>query len=355
MRKNENLFDDISLLLIGGTGSLGNAFMELIAKGQVGNPQRIVVFSRDEAKQYYMRNKFTEINHELMKRTHFRIGDIRDSGSLRKVLRKDMNIIVNMSALKQIPPYEYLPEEAIKTNVQGILNLVEAIRETGCESDSVIQISTDKACKPVNTYGMTKALAERIVTSANLYSEGTNFFSVRYGNVLQSRGSMIPFFKKCLESDQPIPLTDPRMTRFLMTLEESCHLIFRAIAANKEGTILVPELDSVRVVDVIDAMKLHYRKPNHPVEIVGIRPGEKIDEILISEEEIMRTKKLEEDYLIPPQFTEVPEEYGNSSKRISFGHTAHLPSCGLDKEYSSALRLLSPEDCAKRLFELGVL
>ena len=171
----------------------------------------------------------------------------------------------------------------------------------------------------------------------------------------KSRGSMIPFFKKCLESDQPIPLTDARMTRFLMTLEDSCYLIMRAIAAKYRGTILVPELSSVRVVDVIEAMKNHYGKPNHPVEVVGIRPGEKIDEILISEEEIMRTKKLDNDFIIEPQFTEVPEEYGNSTRKISIEKMNHLQSCGLTSEYSSVSKLLSPEDCSKRLYDLGVL
>jgi len=351
----ESLFDDRTLLFIGGTGSLGNAFTEIVFTEAYGTPRRLVIFSRDEAKQYDIRNRLSESNSELIKRTHFRVGDIRDARSLRKVLRLNMDLVINMSALKQIPPYEYLPEEAIKTNVEGVLNLIESIRESQSDVGSVVQISTDKACKPVNVYGMTKALAERIITSANLYSETTDFLCVRYGNVLQSRASMLPYFTRCIEHDMPITLTDPRMSRFLMTLEDSCLLIMRAIAANLRGTIMVPKLDSVRVVDVIDAMRNHYQKPNHPIQVIGIRPGEKIHEVLISEEEIPRTKILSDDYLIVPQFTEVPEEYGNIKKRITFGQTDHLQAIDFGEEYSSSSCLLTSEECASRLHQLGVL
>jgi UDP-glucose 4-epimerase len=354
MRNASNLFEDRIVLLVGATGSLGNAFTDNLLSGDFGSPKRIIIFSRDEAKQYSMSNRLRNDYRESIDKVHFRIGDVRDKMSAKKVLLEKPDTVVNMSALKHIPPYEYLPEEAIKTNIHGIMNLVDAIRESTNSVESFVQVSTDKACKPVNVYGMTKALAERIATSANLYTDSTAFFCVRYGNVLQSRGSMIPFFKRCFMENRPIPLTDSRMTRFLMTLQDSCLLILRSIEKSIPGTILIPKLDSVQVVDVIEAMKKHYNKPDLGIENIGIRPGEKIDEILISEEEIPRTKESGDDYVVLPQFSQVPgHDLGKlASEQLQRFQT--IPPIKMTEEYSSRSSLLDMDACYERLKNLGV-
>ncbi|MFI5279442.1 MAG: polysaccharide biosynthesis protein [Gemmatimonadales bacterium] len=288
-------FENARVLITGGTGSLGRTVIRRLLKGDHALPKRIVVFSRDEAKQYQMRMAYARRRvatedlvyqkaHELLE---FIVGDIRDANTVAAVLR-DIDIVINAAALKQVPTCEYFPFEAVRTNIGGAENIVAALREHELPVHTVVGISTDKACKPVNVMGMTKAIQERLLIQANLSCPGTRFVCVRYGNVLASRGSVIPLFHSQIAAGGPVTVTTSDMTRFLLSLDEAVTLVFDAVERAKPGETFVPAVPAARVVDVAAAL-IGERKIK--IKFTGIRPGEKIHEIMVSEDECHRTVK----------------------------------------------------------------
>lgn len=276
MVKNLNVF------IFGGTGSLGRA----LAKRLLPLNNNLFIFSRDEAKQHYMRVDFPS-----EKCLNFILGDVRDKDKVKKALKdSNPNIIINAAAMKQVPACEFFPEEALLTNTIGTKNIVEAVEELYW-GRKVLSVSTDKSCKPVNSYGMTKALQERI----HLNGKRNVFNCVRYGNVLESTGSVIPFFKHKIENKENLPITHIEMTRFLMSLDESVSLIFKALKDNNGGKIFIPKIKSARIVDLAEVMLEGTGLDWYETKI---RPGEKIHEILISEEEVFRTSDENNEYVI---------------------------------------------------------
>jgi FlaA1/EpsC-like NDP-sugar epimerase len=303
---------DKRILVTGGTGSLGQTLVRRLLTGEMGKPTKITVFSRDEAKQHEMRLDFMhrktatdeiiyENSQQILK---FRIGDVRDYSSLAAAMR-EADVIFNAAALKQVPTCEYAPFEAVQTNVIGAYNIVRAIRENNLKIETVVGISTDKACKPINVMGMTKALQERILIEANRDLPDTRFICVRYGNVIASRGSVVPLFIEQIRNGGPVTITLPEMTRFLLSLDKAVDTIFAAVREANRGETYVPKVPSAKVVDIAKALMNEQK-----VEIVfiGIRPGEKIHEIMVSEEEVYRTVERNGYYVILPILPELRKE-----------------------------------------------
>ena len=325
------LFDGKRVLVTGGTGSLGKVLIKRLLSGESGTPEHVIVFSRDEAKQHFMRLEYLNkrgatdevIYKNFQELLTFRIGDVRDFHSVSEVVSK-ADIVFNAAALKQVPTCEYFPFEAVETNIKGPENIVRAIREHDLDVESVIGISTDKAVKPVNVMGMTKAIQERVFITANLDCPKTRFACVRYGNVLASRGSVIPFFHEQIKNGGPVTITTPKMTRFLLSLNKAVDTVFAALAKAERGETYIPIVPSAKVTDIADVLigKLPIKKT-----IIGIRPGEKVHEILVSEEEVHRTVKKGSYYAIQPILPEITR-----GKPIK-------PS--LTKEYSSANSLMT--------------
>ena len=285
--------DNKRVLITGGTGSLGKVLVRRILSGQLGSPKSLVVFSRDEAKQHDLRMDYLnhrsatdEVMYHNFERTlQFKIGDVRDFHSVAQALTS-ADIVFNAAALKQVPACEYFPFEAVKTNIEGAENIVRAIIELKLPVQSVVAISTDKACKPTNVMGMTKAIQERIFLAANISCPQTRFIAVRYGNVLASRGSVVPLFIDQIAAGGPITLTDKNMTRFLLTLDQAVDTVFEALQFAAAGETYIPKIKAALIQDVAAAL-IGSKK----IKIVesGIRPGEKMHEIMISEEESLRT------------------------------------------------------------------
>lgn len=312
------MFKDKSVLVVGGTGSMGNALVHRILETSHGTPKRVRIFSRDEAKQFWMREELQQSGVDIQ----FRLGDIRRASDVAAAL-DGIDIVINAAALKQVPACEYAPEQALLTNCIGPMNIVKAIRELKLPVQTVIGISTDKACKPVNVMGITKALQERIFIAANLESS-TRYVCVRYGNVLASRGSVIPTFIDRILQGREILLTDPEMTRFLLTINEAVDVVFAAVREGMPGETFIPIVPSATVLDlaaaVIGTRQIEIRK-------VGSRPGEKKHEILVSEEERHRCVHKGLYYRIQPSLE------GLASEKIT-GERLH-------EEYSSKDHLLS--------------
>ena len=319
------------VLVTGGTGSLGQVLVRRLLSGELGQAKKIIVFSRDEAKQHAMRMEYMHrrsATDEIIYRNfeqllEFRIGDVRDFHSLSATLR-DADVVFNAAALKQVPTCEYYPFEAVRTNVGGPENIVRAIREHRLPVEVVIGISTDKACKPVNVMGMTKAIQERVFIRANMDCPDTRFICVRYGNVLASRGSVIPVFHEQVRNGGPMTITTREMTRFLLSLDQAVDTIFAAMREAGRGETYIPRVPSAKVVDIATALI-----GDRPIQIVftGIRPGEKVHEILVSEEERFRTVERGSYYVILPM---LPELRG-SDERIK----------PLEDEYSSAHNVMN--------------
>lgn len=293
------------ILITGGTGSFGKKFTELVLKRY--KPQRLVIFSRDEYKQHEMAKVFSVEKHPCIR---YYLGDIRDKNRLFRAF-EGVNYVVHAAALKQVPALEYNPTEAVKTNVIGADNIVDAAIDAGVEK--VIALSTDKAVNPVNLYGATKLVAEKIFIAANAYAGGRVKFSVvRYGNVVGSRGSVIPLFlglKKIGVRD--FPVTDERMTRFWITLEEGVELVLSAIKETEGGEVFIPRIPSMKIVDLARAIE-----PECKLKIIGIRPGEKIHETLISEDESQKAKVFGNNYVILPQFFKTKEVHKKYEKLL---------------------------------------
>jgi len=328
-------FENKVILVTGGTGSLGKTLVRRILTGEMGTPKKVIVFSRDEAKQHDMRMSYMHrlvatdelIYRNFMNILEFRIGDVRDYGDVCSVVR-DADIIVNAAALKQVPTCEYFPVQAIMTNCIGVANIVRAIQENGYRVKTVLAISTDKACKPVNVMGMTKSLQERIVISANILNPGTRFICVRYGNVLSSRGSVIPLFHNQIRNGGPVTVTVPQMTRFLLSLNQAVDTVFTALQEAKPGETYVPRAPSATMIDLARAL-IGDRNVN--IDVIGIRPGEKMHEIMVSEEEANHCESRGDYLAILPMLPELQASAGTQPN-------------ALDKEFSSADNVMSFEE-----------
>ena len=327
------LFDGKRILVTGGTGSLAKVLIRRLMTGEQGMPKRITVFSRDEAKQFFMKLDLEKAYGDKLK---FMLGDVRDPDSVVSAV-SDADMVFNAAALKQVPACEYAPFEAVMTNVVGAQNIARAIGQHGFDVEAVVGISTDKACKPVNVMGMTKAIQERVMITANLDCPDTRFICVRYGNVLASRGSVIPYFHEQILKGGPVTITTADMTRFLLSLDRAVDTIFTALAKANRGEIYVPKVRSARVVDLADVLI-----GDRPIKkkITGIRPGEKIHEILVSEEEAHRTENRGDYFAITPIVPEI-------RKKTLTGT--------LKKEYSSADTLMSKKEIQALLKKHGLL
>lgn len=300
---------DKRIVITGGTGSLGKVLVRRLLTGEMGIPSKVTIFSRDEAKQHFMRVEYMHkrvvtdevIYQKADKILEFRIGDVRDYHSLSSVLR-DADIVFNAAALKQVPTCEYHPYQAVMTNIAGPENIIRVIEEQHLPIETVVGVSTDKACKPVNVMGMTKAIQERVFIQGNLRCPQTRFICVRYGNVLASRGSVIPLFHEQISHGGPVTVTTEDMTRFLLSLDQAVDTIFAAVNTANRGETYIPRVPSARVMDIARALICDR---NIKIEVTGIRPGEKIHEILISEEESYRTYDRGHFYAIAPILPEL--------------------------------------------------
>jgi len=274
------------VLVTGGTGSFGRKFIQLLL--QEHNPKKVIVFSRDELKQHEMRAMgFNQVN------LRYFIGDVRDRERLLRAMR-GVDIVVHAAALKQVPACEYNPMEAIKTNIIGTSNVVEAALDAGVQR--VLALSTDKAVNPVNLYGATKLAAEKLTVQSNAYAgdSRTRFSCVRYGNVVGSRGSVVPVFLRQRDSGR-VTITDERMTRFWLSLEQGVRFVISCIEQMEGGEVFVPKIPSMHVTDLAMAIA-----PHAQINLIGIRPGEKLHEVLISEDEARHTVELEEMFVVQP-------------------------------------------------------
>lgn len=279
-----------TILITGGTGSFGNRVAAHLAKQ---SPKQIRIYSRDEKKQWEMGRVFPGFRYI--------IGDVRDRPRLNEAMR-GVDMVFHAAALKQVPSCEDYPWEAVKTNVLGSQQVCEAAVNAGVKR--VVALSTDKAVKPVNAMGMSKAMMEKIVCSQNLVESPTTFACVRYGNVMGSRGSVIPLFRELIAADKPLTLTVPHMTRFMLTLDQSVDLVLYALGNAKGGEIFVRKAPACTVIDLARTMRRKYSKrgDEHPIEVVGIRPGEKIHEALVNEYEILRATESDSYFTIHPEY-----------------------------------------------------
>jgi FlaA1/EpsC-like NDP-sugar epimerase len=333
-------FEGKRILITGGTGSLGKVLVRRLLSGEMGIAAKIIIFSRDEAKQHFMRLEYQNgkyatdevIYDNFRRQLEFRIGDVRNYHSVAAAVR-DADVVINAAALKQVPTCEYYPYEAVMTNILGAENIASVIQEHNLQVETVVGISTDKACKPVNTMGMTKALQERVFIQANMRCPGTRFVCVRYGNVLASRGSVIPLFHEQIRRGGPVTITTLDMTRFLLSLDDAVSTIFAAVRGAAPGETYVPLVPSARVSDLAQALI-----GNRPIklQVVGIRPGEKIHEIMVSEEEAYRTTPRGQWYAIRPMLPELNPEIKD-------------PIPCLEKEYSSADGIMTLEEIGRLL------
>lgn len=298
-----SVLDDKVVLVTGGTGSFGKKF---IRKALTLGVKKIIVFSRDELKQYEMKQEFKD------ERIRFFIGDVRDKDRLYRAF-DGVDIVIHAAALKHVDACEYNPFEAIKTNIHGAQNIIDAAIDKGVEK--VIALSTDKACSPINLYGATKLASDKLFIAANAYVGGkhTKFSVVRYGNVVGSRGSVVPFFKKMRETGV-LPVTDERMTRFWITLEQGVQFVIDNLSRMHGGELFVPKIPSMKVTDLAKAIG-----PECEIKIVGIRPGEKLHEAMITEDDARHTIEFDDYYVIQPEFNWWPVDYGNGSKPLPEG------------------------------------
>ncbi len=281
------MFDGKSILVTGGTGSFGKSFIRILL--QRYRPRRVVVYSRDELKQFEMQQEF---NDDCMR---YFIGDVRDRERLVQAMR-GIDYVVHAAALKQVPAAEYNPNECIRTNIGGAENVIHAALENGVHR--VIALSTDKAASPINLYGATKLVSDKLFVAANNItgSQPTRYAVVRYGNVVGSRGSVVPFFAKLIgQGVQELPITDPRMTRFWITLEQGVEFVIQSFARMQGGEIFVPKIPSARITDLATAMA-----PHLPHKVIGIRPGEKLHEVMCPEDDSHLTLEFADHYVIRP-------------------------------------------------------
>lgn len=307
------MFNNKSILITGGTGSFGKKFVEMLLKEY--NPQKVIVFSRDELKQFEMQMRFNDV------RMRYFIGDVRDVARLERAMH-GVDYVVHAAALKQVPAAEYNPMECIKTNVMGAQNVIDAA--IACEVKKVIALSTDKAANPVNLYGATKLCSDKLFTAANnlVGARETKFAVVRYGNVIGSRGSVVPFFKKLVEDGaEYLPITDERMTRFWLRLEDAVRFVFKNFQRMHGGEIFIPKIPSMRIMDLAQAIA-----PHLPTKIIGIRPGEKLHEVMCPSDLYYDTIEFADHYVIKPAAPFRPIDYTVNV----LGEKGHMVPDGFD-------------------------
>jgi UDP-N-acetylglucosamine 4,6-dehydratase/5-epimerase len=296
---------DQTILVTGGTGSFGKKYIKTALEQGV---KKIIVFSRDELKQYEMAQQFTD------PRIRFFIGDVRDKERLYRAF-DGVDIVIHAAALKHVGACEYNPFEAVKTNIHGAQNIIEAAIDRGVKR--VIALSTDKAASPINLYGATKLASDKLFVAANSYAgdKNTRFAVVRYGNVVGSRGSVVPFFKKLKEmGETQIPITDERMTRFWITLDQGVQFVIDNLERMQGGEIFIPKIPSMKVVDLAEAIA-----PECEIKVIGIRPGEKLHEAMITEDDARRTLEYDTYYVIQPEFPWWSSEHTIGGKPLSDG------------------------------------
>lgn len=320
-----------SILVTGGTGSFGKAFVRLLLLHY--RPRKLVIFSRDEQKQFEMAHELKPAEHPNLR---YFIGDVRDADRLEMAMR-DIDIVVHAAAMKHVSIAEYNPFECVRTNVHGAENIVKAALRTNVER--VIALSTDKASNPINLYGATKLAADKIFVAASNLSgiRGPRFSVVRYGNVVGSRGSVLPLFRKLIsEGSDHLPITDPRMTRFWITIEQGSRFVLSSLAMMQGGEIFVPKIPSMRVVDMA-----HVLAPQLPHRVVGIRVGEKLHETLISQDEARNTVEVDDRFVVMPELAgtivEPLRDYGARPVAAEFCYASNTNSEWLDE---SAMRQL---------------
>ncbi len=319
-----------AILITGGTGSFGNHFVDYVLAHY--RPKKLIIYSRDEFKQFTMRNRLMK-HDEIMR---YFIGDVRDEARLRRAL-DGVDYVVHAAAMKQVPACEYNPNEAIKTNIHGAMNVIEAALDTGVKR--VVALSTDKAVNPVNLYGGTKLVSDKLFVAANAYSglKDTRFSIVRYGNVAGSRGSVIPFFQELVEAGETeLPITDFEMTRFWISLEQGVELVIKALAESKGGETFIAKIPSFKITDLAKAIL-----PNCTMKEVGIREGEKLHEVMITKEDSLYTYEYEKHFIVYPHMSWwVNTRVVPGGKKVSHGF-----------EYSSGTnsQWLSVEELRERL------
>ncbi len=285
------MLNDKTILVTGGTGSFGHHFVDYVLEHY--KPKKIIIYSRDEYKQFLMENEYKE-HKEILR---FFIGDVRDEARMKMAMR-GVDFVIHAAALKQVPACEYNPNEAIKTNVNGAMSVINAALDADVEK--VVALSTDKAVNPVNLYGGTKLVSDKLFIAANAYSggEGTRFSVVRYGNVAGSRGSVIPFFQNLInKGEKALPITDYRMTRFWISLEEGVKLVIKALEESRGGETFISKIPSFKITDLAQAML-----PGCEMPEVGIREGEKLHEIMVTREDSLHTYEYEKHYIVYPHF-----------------------------------------------------
>lgn len=303
------ILDDKTILITGGTGSFGRCFTKYVLKHY--NPKKIIIYSRDEFKQWVMANDFAQYRDRM----RFFIGDVRDYERMKRAF-EGVDYVIHAAALKQVPACEYNPNEAIKTNVNGAQNVIDAALNTNVQK--VVALSTDKAVNPVNLYGGTKLVSDKLFIAANAYcgKKDLNFSIVRYGNVAGSRGSIIPLFQKLVyEGSRELPITDYRMTRFWISLTQGVELVVKALEEAKGGETFISKIPSFKITDLAEAMA-----PGMRTVEVGIRPGEKLHEVMITAEDSFTTYEYDKNYIIYPQmFWQESKRPNPSGKKVEDG------------------------------------
>lgn len=327
------MLNNKTILVTGGTGSFGKAFTKYVLENY--NPKKIIIYSRDEFKQWMMANDFKEYKDKL----RFFIGDVRDKERMERAF-EGVDYVIHAAAMKQVPACEYNPNEAIKTNINGAQNVIDAALNMGVKK--VVALSTDKAVNPVNLYGGTKLVSDKLFIAANAYvgNKDINFSIVRYGNVAGSRGSIIPFFNSIIQNGgDELPITDYRMTRFWISLREGVELVIKALNEATGGETFISKIPSFKVTDLAKAMLPGCKMPE-----IGIREGEKLDEIMVTVEDSMTTYEFDKHYIVYPQMTWNNKQKPNpAGKKVPEGFSY---SSGNNTEW------LSVEDLQRLLKEL---
>lgn len=346
------------VLVTGGTGSMGKTFVRRALSGKHGTPKKVIVMSRDEGKQHYMRQDYLNrvgstdevIYQNFQRALEFQIGDVRRYEDVCGALH-GVDIVVNAAALKQVPICEYYPEQAVLTNCMGVSNIVRALRDHKYGVETVVGVSTDKACKPVNVMGMTKAIQERIFISGNVFVPDTRFVCVRYGNVLASRGSVVPLFHDQIKKGGPVTITDTDMTRFLLSLEQAVDTVLSAIEHGQRGELFVPRAPSANIVNIAKAL-IGDRKIE--IKVTGIRPGEKLHEILLSDEEVPRSFRLGDYYVLQPMLPELCDQKTKKPSDLltEFSSKDHVLDLEGTKKLLAKFNMLVPVDESPEKAEL---
>lgn len=332
------MLDDKTILITGGTGSFGKKFVEIVL--QRYNPKKVIIYSRDEFKQDLIKKMFINKLGNKIDKLRFFIGDVRDKDRLYRAFQ-GVDYVIHAAAMKQVPSCEYNPFEAVKTNIHGAQNVIDAAIDRGVKK--VIALSTDKAVNPINLYGGTKLVSDKLFISANAYTGGrsTTFSVVRYGNVAGSRGSVIPFFKEVLDrGDTVLPITDIRMTRFWITLEEGVDLVIKALEESKGGETYISKIPSFKIIDLVMAMN-----SKGTFKEIGIREGEKLHEVMITKDDSRSTYEYENNYIIYPNF-----DWWNVSERFTEGGV--LIEEGFEYNSSNNVNWLKVEELKELLNKL---